>query len=695
MAFGNTASADITLLAVDGATRIPLMLAEVRDDKGNVLDRTIDEVLAAASADSRLGDLLEPAVQRTWARGAGLDYDFAAGLCTRMGVVDSAVGELGQVVPAGAATEVNVTTSGSSFSRIVAIEEYNGDRYVCQVGDGTANTARVMKQTGGTGALANVKSLGAGEYIRGAVTADDGSGNPVLFVTSSDTGSFDAGKNGKLHKYDLRTGLWTSTPAGRFGETSVGANDGTAGRNAIVKVNWTIDGVSAWRLVCITGPNTIAYTRPFSDPMTSSAWVEGVKVDTTAGLMSLAAARHHVWAGAGDGLFDLDEQGNTPNLIGYEIPRHPLNGACTRYYNDYVYMNVGNTLHRIFVGEAGALQAMPGACGPCWGTAARNPWSGPITALGEDQGYLIAATFNYATSRAAVWYGIDRDVARIDSPNPIVWHGPEIVGSEDLAIFFMRTTSLGAGLGMNLWLTATPSTPFSGDPWMGYVSVPLAGSSLADLISGGAHRFATGSASTSAWNATCQLWSLPEAWQDPVANKIIDANGINSAGLGGNTRLDVYNRADPAPGSTDWGTGVPYTLSPVQNGAPVEATQGYQHEYRVDFFGDEDAPAVLNAVRRTALRRVPALMTYQMDVEYGDGVTDLQNGRDEAISPDQVTTLLKLLTEGGRTTLTTPLGQRYTVVLKQMLAGRATFGEDGPYGKRVRTRLTVALLAEA
>lgn len=683
-----TASTDLEILAADGTTWVPLMLRTAYDADGNELPKTFQEELSAVTADSPLGEWLEQYVQQYWGQGSGVGYNAAPGCNTRLGVERSPYGPVGQVVPGGAATEVAVTIAGASFSRITAIVEYDGDIYVSQAGDGNATTARVMRSAGGTAALANVLALGVNEYVRDMIVSDDGSGtgHQVLFVSSSDGSGYEAGANGRLHKYDSATGLWTSTAAALFG-----AN----GRNALAKVFWqTEDGVGANRLATISGPNTIAYTLPNQDPMLAASWVEGVLVNTATGLLSLAAARHHVWAGANDGLFDLTAFGDTPNLIGYDIPRHDLTGRHIKYFNEYVYMSVANTLHRVYVGTPGALQARPGPCGPGWGTAARNTHQGPVTCIGEDQGCLVVGTYNFATLRGAVWYGIESSDPA--SKNPLEWHGPEIVANTDLYAQELMVTSTGAGSGMRMWLASTTVTPGVA-PWLGYVSVPLAGSSLSDLLSGGGHQFAKGDG-VGAWNATCQLRSLPITLGDGVAVKISNEQGIGTEGLEDSltgTRLATYLRADPDPNSDAWGTGATVISGPVQNNIPA-TTSGYRLEYRIDFFGSSTAtPPVLNAVRYTFFRRAPSFLTYTLDVEYGDGVADREDGHDGAISPTTITTLLQGATGAGRTTMRFPDDSRYTVVLRQSLAGPVTLVPNGAYGKRVASRLTVAILSAA
>src|SRR5690606_21879964 len=97
------------------------------DRSGAPLPKTFEAILAAANADAPFSDLLQADVQEGWPRGVGLDYDYAPGLDT----TDPAYATL-----AGAATNVSLPAGGGGG--IAAIEEYGGDLWFFQGGDGTA-----------------------------------------------------------------------------------------------------------------------------------------------------------------------------------------------------------------------------------------------------------------------------------------------------------------------------------------------------------------------------------------------------------------------------------------------------------------------------------------------------------------------------------------------------------------------------
>ena len=332
-------------------------------------------------------------------------------------------------------------------------------------------------------------------------------------------------------------------------------------------------------------------------------------------------------------------------------------------------------------------------------TAAENVYQGFTSALATDQGWLVNATYSQITGQASIWYGVDRQKAGIDSPNPLVWHGPEIQGNQDLFVWKMRATTLGAAGGMRLWIAATPGAS-AGGPWLGYVSVPVNGSPIQDLAASGVHRFATGSGS-GAWNATSSIRSMPLSGADKGANKIIHTATYGTRGLdvASGTKLTTYLRGDPAVGSTSWGTGSDVTVDPTTSVTPATTTAGHKIEWRANFVSPSGTatPAkvgLLDAVRIEWWRIVTAFRVYTLDVEIGDHVYNRENGTDATKSPEEIVTLLKALTEAGKTTLRLPDDSRWSIKLRQVLDIQHTYG-SGTYGQTMRCRLQVALIAPA
>lgn len=674
---------DLEILLADGTTWLGLMLAVPRGDDGQPIEgapKTLSEMLAAYANDLELSKRLTADEQEDWFGGVGISYNVAPGVYTRTP---------GYAMPAGAATQVlDVSVTGSSSTRIAAIQEFTKDTrgsaiWMAQVGDGTANTARILRYTP-SGTMSNDYSLGAGtQFMRGLCAFDNGSGTPVLFASSSNSAALDAGTVGYMHK--LEGGVWTQSAA-------------MSGRNALARVRWVDqESISADRMVAIDGPGTIAYTVPGGDPMTPADWVEGVPIGSTEGLLSLAVSREHVYIGARDGLFDLDGLGNSPNLTAYMSQQiHPTQGMATQYHDGYVYVSTGYGLDRVRVEEIGVLQENPGQCGPGWGTRAEHEFRGMTTAMTPDQGWLVNATFNYSTNRPSIWYGRDRQIVGVDTPNPLVWHGPEIQGNADYRVTAMRVSSVGAGgtagTGMRLWIAASPYLT-GGLAWLGYVSLPVAGAPVDDLISGGDHRYALGSGSGT-WNATSRLELLREGFGDRNSLNILHGLSFKTRGpLSASTKLTVQTRADAAPGSTTWTTSDDVTASPQQTITPSVVVSGQDIGTRIGFVspsGGATPPivGVLDAVRRTVWKVRPAVGVRVVAVEYGDGVADRHGGtqHSEALDPDTITTSLLALPAAGRTTIRDRQNKRWTVHVEQV-ADRVETLAEGIYGKTVTAKL--------
>jgi hypothetical protein len=364
----------------------------------------------------------------------------------------------------------------------------------------------------------------------------------------------------------------------------------------------------------------------------------------------------------------------------------------------YVYMSAGTGMERVYVGENTALQESSGQCAPCWFTPAEHQYSGYVTALASDQGWLCAAVYNEPTQRGAIWYGVDRQKVQIASPNPLIWHGPEIVANQDLYVQKMKVSSLGANGGMRLWIASAPFAA-PGAPWLGYVSVPVVGTPLSDLTSGGLHRFATGSGS-GAWNANSSFRSLPLTWKDKNSPKFINDVSVGtrlpSVSVDG-TKITTWLRADPPPGSVSYSGPVDATTGPSATYTPALTTAGYKIDYRADLISPNGGAtpakvAVLDAMRLTAWRIVPSFLVMTLELEFGDGVLNLGGAADETFSPDQIRTYLKNMALAGRTTMRLPDDSRYTIHFRQALDSVATI-TGGPYGRRFRTRVQVAVLA--
>lgn len=692
MADRTSAGTDVEILAADGATWIPLVLYPPDPvSKDDPALKTLQEVLAASEADAPVSETLKPAIYEDWLPGIGLAYNAAPGVYTRSG---------GYALPAGAMTQVQAVAVGNG-GPVVAWEELGTDLFYAQQGTPTI-AGKVCRSIGGTGVLAGAfaasLTLTVGEYIQGLCLFDNGAGTTVMWASSSDL----AGLNGRLHKWD--GAAWTSTAAATFG---------TNGRGRMKVVNWTTqDGATATRLVTVSGRNKISYTIPDADPALAPSWVEGVPIGTMYTILEIVGAESHLYFSAQDGLFDLNEQGRSPNLVSRSaFSAHLLNGMAVEYLDGFVYQTIGNGgLHRIRVDQHGVIQEQPGVCGPGWGTPAESEWlAGYPSAFAVDSGCIIAAYFNPTTQRAALFYGRDRNVVGIQTPNPLVWWGPEYTLNAPYRVNRMRISSQAGD--RRLWIAAQSVT--GSQVVIVWASLPDAGAPIDDLISGGQMRFNSHTGS-GLFNPFCSLETMPEGSDDRSALKIVNETTYTTRGLskqtqangsvvddGLGTKLTVYDRAVDtlAPSSTSWGAGTDVTTGPITTVPPSSAVQGHRLQTRIDFVNPSGratpaAVGVLDACRRTVWPIVPSFSVRVLNIEYGDDVLMHDNAAwsNLGIAPDDVSDALLDLTRFGRTTMRDPWGNTAVVKVHQVLSRVETI-THGETGKHVRASIRATVLA--
>lgn len=677
-----TADTDFELRLADGSSWLGLSLAVPRDEMGRQIDgapKSLEEVmLAAEERASPVMKRLDTKIKGDWSGGLGIDHNGAYAVYCR---------SKGYATRAGGAYAVQVP-SPNSATPLVAISEFSGDLFIAQRGNVGAGGGRVVRSVGGTGGvtLAGGSTSGAfadsledgtagmnvpaGVLLRDLCVFQDGDDNEVLYASASDS----AGVNGRLYRWD--GSAWTQSGA-IFDLMPDGIN--RYGRNRMKKVFWrTGDGQGAWRLVCISSRNTISYTKPNSDPFLAASWVEGVRIDTGYELLELVAARNHVFVTAKDGVFDLNELGESPNLV-TTLEDIPLtgNGENPTYLDGYVYYGFGQGVGRVRVEDTGVIQENAGICSPGWGTAAENDSRGYLTASCTDQGWYVGAFFNPTTAKSYVYWGKDRETLGVETPNPLVWHGPEVHTLSDYKITRMKVSGLTGDL--RLWLCA--QSVAGSTPIIEFVSIPLAGSPIQDIASGGSQRFL---GTSTIFNVGTRLHALPDPWDDQASIKYVHETTFSTRGINeaDGTMMSVYHRADASPGLLldGWGSATEIDESPTYTTSPATEVSGHRIEMRVDWSvpqGNATPPkiAILDEIRSTVWRIVPTFQVIQLPFEVGDGVWSISGATSEQDLEDIKEALVDV-TRIGRTRVRDPQNQQWEVKVGQVLSLKDVYHED-------------------
>lgn len=690
-----SANASYEILDATGTIQIPLML--VRPEQQNQDDPaypTIQQALQAAEAGRATSDGLEVTEYESWHGGIGAEeygYNVAIGVETRTPNAAFSAGAMTQV------QAVNVGVGGP----IVAWAEFAGFLFYAQEGTTTIG-GRVCKSSDGTGvgagAFANADAmfpLAAGQYVRDLFVHDDGSaaGTMYLHAMVSDVN----GLNGRI----LRTSDGVTWGAS-------GAIFGTNGRGRTKRVSWRSGGISAQRIVTISGPNKISYTLPDGDSTVPGDWVEGIKLMTPWSLIDLAAAKTHVWASTRDNLLDFNEDGDTIELMAdAAFMPHGANGLAVYYQDGWVYQTAGDGgLHRVWVGDGTVLQEQAGTCGPGYNTAARSDWlGGYATAILGVQGYICVALYNPLTERTGIFFGIDREKVRVKTRNPLAWYGPNYTLNANYKVTRMWTSTLAGD--RRLWIGADAVDTIGTTSHRAVVlwgSLSDAGAPLDTILSDGLHRY-TSEVGSGFFQPYSRLELLPDAGNGVANGKVQNDVTISSEGLGDGTKLTVYQRSDPAPRSTAWGTGTDITTSPSGTFVPATEVAGRRIQTRIDFVNPDGNVAyptapdigILTGARTTRWEHVPSTDTAVLTFEYGDGVTLVNGGRWSRLNvhPDTVTAQLEALMTSGRTTIRDPYDNRKVAKLHQILDRVETITERGDYKKHVRIRIKMSILEDA
>ena len=245
--------------------------------------------------------------------------------------------------------------------------------------------------------------------MRGLCPFDNRSGTQVLFAASSNSATYAAGTVG----YIRPAGGWRLDPVG-----------GDVRPQQSQKVYWVDqEGIGAWRLVAIDGP--APSPTPWRAP---TRWTRptGSKASRSAPRRPLRAGDGgpHVFAARRRRRLRSRQPRQQPNLTSYfEQQVHPYQGIAAQYRRLRLRLDGVRPGPRCGSRRRACCRRSPAPARPAGAPAPSTPRR---TRHGDDgrSGLAGGGHHNDRTARAAIWYGRDRQILRVDTPNPLVWHGP-------------------------------------------------------------------------------------------------------------------------------------------------------------------------------------------------------------------------------------------------------------------------------
>lgn len=199
----------------------------------------------------------------------------------------------------------------------------------------------------------------------------------------------------------------------------------------LAKQHWKVAGISDYYLLANDTEQTFVYTT--ADPTVAGNWSSPTGViqgdtnistylgDTTYQIRSVAYSNGRIYWVKGDGVYDSDSSGYTPNITPYvgDIQSDD-NGLCSYYHDGYVYFATASGLQRI--GTTDRIRVdVPEYVHPGFGRPVDGPIYGIPTAITSVDGWLVVALWNGRES--FIIYGKDPSKLGVDIPVPLIWHG--------------------------------------------------------------------------------------------------------------------------------------------------------------------------------------------------------------------------------------------------------------------------------
>ncbi len=449
----------------------------------------------------------------------------------------------------------------------------------------------------------------------------------------------------------------------------------------------TADNVPAYRLVGNDSNSTIKYTS--GDPSVAGNWGAAIPIgDTTFPITGITASNRHVYFLKINGIHDLDELGNSPNMTPYW--RQTLDTGAVQIaliQDGFLYATQGRRgLERINLAQGPIRRDAPEWCHPGFGIANETPIQGYPTAIVNEQGWLCVAIFNPVNGKSYIMYGKDRRSLGIDGPGPILWHGAEAVIVPSGANTWAEVTDLHVSVPTTgnpvLWISVFQQTSQHLEMWK--LDLPKAASPLGDVFQGGAHRFTT----AGSLYCTSQDWGQ----QYSALKKHIWGYDIRVDNASSGTRDIDINSNDSGGAYSLEGTAGTSPLS--QLGVPANIpliTEGTSIGLRLDFTAQATSVPIFRGIqiRAGVMANQDEYVPYE--VEFGKDVPLRTPGGFDQRNAADVRNALIALQGVTPFTATDKFGRVHTVRMGQGIEFEET--ENSLYGEwRMRARFLLRVM---
>lgn len=458
-------------------------------------------------------------------------------------------------------------TAALDGARFIGIREYGNSVYFI------ADLGCVIKFTNGDPTSTPVydpalnyfssatDSLHAGYEARAIEVFDNATGASCLYV-----GSFKTGTGARIYQRDS-AGTWTSATL-------------TNNVDRFAKCFWGDErGVGANRLHTRSdATHELRHVIQGDDPMDPAKWVTPIEVgDSGSQIQQLVAAPLELIPFKTDGFYTITPFRTAP-LTPYWAESKALNEHAAasfgfmpaRIYGNHIYAARGLGMDRYDLRVSGQIQRLGQECGPSFGTQDGHPIRGWVTALGEHDGWLLAAVWNPDNKTTYIGRAIERPPGD-PHPNPLVWHFSECtippvagVGKMVTAMHVGAPTGSGATLAsikQYLWLCYVRSDSGGAGigPSIDYVEMPTSGGGLSQTVSGGTYAYA----------ASAEIIHTGQSWDDRNALKPVRRYDNVSARTSATNPLALKMRADGDPTTIDDDTSWTLEGTITSNSQPV------------------------------------------------------------------------------------------------------------------------------